>query len=151
LPSPAARVASVGLITSILARATSVPPSRLRRCVASPLILAALLVVAGILHFVATPTYERIVPRVLGHPRLLVQVSGLAEILLGALLAPPRTRRLGAWLTIALFVAVFPANVQMALDGGIKDAGFPANSAWLSWLRLPLQLPLIAWAYRYTR
>ncbi|PZS17629.1 MAG: DoxX family protein [Acidimicrobiales bacterium] len=115
------------------------------------MVLAAFLVAAGILHFVATSTYERIVPRVLGHPRLLVQVSGAAEILCGALLAPPRTRRLGAWLTIALFVAVFPANVQMALDGGLRGAGFPANSAIASWLRLPLQIPLIVWAHRFTR
>ncbi len=99
--------------------------------------LAAFLVAAGILHFVATSTYERIVPRVLGHPRLLVQVSGAAEILCGALLA--------------LFVAVFPANVQMALDGGLRGAGFPANSAIASWLRLPLQIPLIVWAHRFTR
>lgn len=133
------------------ARRVPVPSRRLRRSVASPLVLAAFLAAAGTGHFVASSIYERIVPRVLGHSRLLVQVSGMAEILAGALLALPRTRRLGAWFTIALLVAVFPANVQMALDGGIKDAGFPANSAVLSWLRLPFQVPLIAWAHRFTR
>jgi uncharacterized membrane protein len=52
---------------------------------------------------------------------------------------------------LVLFVVVWPANIQMALDGGIPGAGFPANSAVLSWLRVPLQLPLFVWAYRQTR
>jgi uncharacterized membrane protein len=49
------------------------------------------------------------------------------------------------------FVAVFPANVQMALDGGLAGAGSPANSAALAWLRLPLQIPLILWAISVAR
>jgi uncharacterized membrane protein len=50
-----------------------------------------------------------------------------------------------------LFVIVFPANVQMALDGGVRGAGFPANSARLAWIRLPLQVPLILWAISVAR
>ncbi len=70
-----------------------------------------------------------------------------------ALLALPRTRRFGAWATAALFVAVFPANVQMALDSGHADASasHPLNNAALAWLRLPLQLPLILWALSVRR
>ncbi|MGI8847358.1 MAG: DoxX family protein [Candidatus Dormibacteria bacterium] len=100
---------------------------------------------SGVLHFVAPEGYRRIVPRVIGHPNELVALSGGAELLCAALMAVPRTRRAGGFLTLALLVAVFPANVQMALDGGVRGAPFPLNSALGVWLRLPLQAPLI-WA-----
>jgi uncharacterized membrane protein len=120
---------------------------------ASRLALAALLLGTGSLHFVVTPSYERIVPRVLGpdNARTLVLVSGVAELAAGVLLTVPRTRRLGAGLAAALFVVVFPANVQMALDGGIAGAGFPLGSPVVAWLRLPLQIPLVWWALTLTR
>ncbi len=108
--------------------------------------LAGLLIGAGILHFVIPSVFEKIVPRWLGHPRAAVSASGVAEILVGALVAMPRTRRLGAWSALVLFVAVFPANVQMALDAGRPSDAYSVGA----WLRLPLQLPLIAWAYRHT-
>lgn len=102
---------------------------------------------AGALHFVIPSSYERIVPRGLGHARALVLMSGVVEIACGALLSQARTRRLGGWLTAGLLVGVFPANVQMALD-----AGAPAGlGAALAWLRLPLQVPLVAWALRQAR
>ena len=79
----------------------------------------------------------------------VVVVSGIAEVGCGVLLLIPRTRRLGARASALLLVAVFPANVQMALDGGDRTASFPANSALLAWLRLPLQAPLIWWALSF--
>lgn len=107
----------------------------------------ALLVGAGILHFVVPSFYEKIVPRVFGHARGIVYLSGLAELGTGVLLALPRTRRFGAWAALVLFVAVYPANIQMALD-----AGRPHDvESWGAWLRLPLQFPLFAWAHRHTR
>lgn len=108
---------------------------------------------AGTLHFVIPSSYARIVPRVLGadYARTLVLVSGAAEIAVGVLLIVPRTRRLGAWLTAGLLVVLFPANVQMALDGGIPGEGFPLGSPVLAWARLPLQVPLIWWALIHTR
>lgn len=106
---------------------------------------------AGVLHFVVPDPYRRIVPRALGHARMLVAVSGVVEMAAGTLLAVPRTRRIGAWVTVVLLVVVWPANVQMALDGGVAGASFPANSALLSWVRVPLQVPLLVWAYRQTR
>ena len=117
------------------------------------MVLAALLLGTGSLHFVVTSSYERIVPPVLGsdNARSLVLVSGAAQIAAGALLTVPRTRRLGAGLAAALFVVVFPANVQMALDGGITGAGFPLGSPVVAWLRLPLQVPLVWWALGHTR
>ena len=111
-----------------------------------PVLLGSLLVLAGVMHFVVPSAYQRIVPRVLGHSRALVFGSGAAQILTGLLLAWPRTRRLGGWFAAVLLVAVFPANVQMALDGGIPGKGFPLGSPALAWARLPLQVPLVAWA-----
>lgn len=109
--------------------------------------LVGLLIGAGILHFVVPSVYERIVPRVFTNPRAVVYWSGVAEIVTGTLVAIPRTRRLGAWSALVLFVAVYPANIQMAID-----AGRPHDAlSWGAWLRLPLQFPLFAWAYSHTR
>ena len=120
---------------------------------ASPYLLAGLLTFAGALHFTSPRPYERIMPAVFPDDshRPLVYASGAAELGCAALLAVRRTRRLGGWLTAALLVAVFPANVKMALDGGIAGAGFPLGSPVVAWLRLPLQLPLIAWAVGIAR
>lgn len=120
---------------------------------ASRLALAALLIGSGALHFLAPGSYERIVPRALGtsHAPTLVLVSGAAEIAAGALLTLDRTRRVGAGLAAGLFVVVFPANVQMALDGGVAGAGFPLGSPLVAWLRLPLQAPLVWWALTLAR
>ena len=102
--------------------------------------LAAFLAVAGAAHFVIPRPYERIVPEVFGDPALWVRWSGVAEIACAGLVAHPRTRRVGALIAAGLFVVVFPANVKMALDGGVP--------AGLAWARLPLQVPLVVWAYR---
>lgn len=120
---------------------------------ASPYLLAALLVGAGSGHFTATNRYAQIMPSILPESthRPLVQLSGVAEIACAALLAVRRTRRIGAAATTLLLVAVFPANVQMALDGGISGAGFPLGSPVVAWIRLPLQIPLIAWALSIAR
>ncbi len=107
--------------------------------------LAALLGAAGLAHFVATDAYAGIIPRALPAPRAWVYASGAAELVCAGLVAGPRTRRLGGWLTAGLFIAVFPANVQMALDGGIAGGGL-LGPPLIAWLRLPLQIPLIAWA-----
>jgi len=120
---------------------------------ASPYLLAAVLIGAGVGHFTATDRYAQIVPNALPQSthRALVQASGVAELLCAGLLVVRRTRRVGAAMTAALLVAVFPANVQMALDGGITGAGFPLGSPVVAWLRLPLQVPLIAWALSIAR
>ncbi len=109
--------------------------------------LAALLVMMGTLHFVVPGAFERLVPRYLGPARLWVFLSGAAEVLFGAALLPERTRRAGAWGAAATLVAVFPGNLQMAIAAGAPTT--PLNAA--IWLRLPLQVPLVAWAFRHTR
>ncbi len=108
--------------------------------------LAATMAASGISHFIVPGSYEQIVPGFLGAPGLWVGLSGVAELGCAALLLFRRTRCLGGWLTAGLLVAVFPANVQMAFDGGIAGKSFPLGSPVVAWLRLPLQVPLVAWA-----
>ena len=117
-------------------------------------LLAAFFVAAGIAHFTATAFFVHIVPPYLPAPALLVYVSGVCEIVLGLLVLLPATRQLAAWGLILLLIAVFPANVHMA----VHQVGFVDPPAWLPqptplglWLRLPLQGVLIAWAWWFTR
>jgi uncharacterized membrane protein len=112
-------------------------------------VLTVFMVGAGINHFSNPSPYVGMVPAELPHPALLVQISGVAEILGGLGLILPQTRRLAAWGLIALFVAIFPANLNMALNH--LPLGTTAVPVWALWARLPLQLVLIAWAYWLTR
>ena len=78
---------------------------------------------------------------------LLVILSGIAEIVCGLLLLFPITQNIGAYLTIALLVAVFPANIEMSRKYLVKKKkGF-----WWTILRLPLQVLLIWWAYQLVK
>ena len=101
---------------------------------------------AGANHFVSPEFYVQIMPPYLPWHLPLVWISGVAEILLGVLLLIPKTRQLASWGLVALLVAVFPANLHMALNDVMID-GAPAAPAWALWLRLPLQAVLIAWAW----
>jgi uncharacterized membrane protein len=101
-------------------------------------------IVAGVLHFVIPDAYESIVPRYLPARRALVYASGVAEIAGGLGAMNPRTRRLASRLNAATLVAVAPANVEMALHPE-RYPQVPGGRATLL-ARLPLQLPLVAWA-----
>lgn len=116
---------------------------------ASRRLLALFFVIAGVLHFVFAPDYMKIVPAWLPWHRTLVLLSGVCEIAGGLGVLVQRIRRWAGYGLIALCVAVLPANVQMLLDA--PAAG--ASTAWLTllWLRLPLQLLLIAWIWHATR
>ena len=116
---------------------------------ASRWIFAGIFVASGILHFAIPETYARIVPPMFPRPRLLVLISGGAEILGGVGLLVPRTRRAAAFGLAVLLVAVFPANIYMAV-AHVPSQGIMGNR-WLQWLRLPFQVPLICWAWHYTR
>ncbi len=109
----------------------------------SRLLLGAFFVAAGVLHFVKPDAYASIVPDALPRERELVYVSGIAEIVGGAGVLVPATRRLAGWWLIALLVAVFPANVNMAVNAD----RFRSVPEPLLWLRLPLQAVLIAWVW----
>lgn len=115
-------------------------PGRLRR--ASPFLLASLLTVTGVSHFAVPKAYAAIVPPQLPWAYGLVYASGVAELACAAGLAAPRTRRAAAWASAALLVAVFPANVQMALDAGGRSDAY----RWGTYARLPVQVPLLLWA-----
>jgi uncharacterized membrane protein len=136
-------------------RGTDGQPLEARGARRSRLGLAAFMVGGGVTHFVATAAYERIVPRWAGDARRVVLVSGAAELVCGTLLLSRRTGRLGAWLTAALLVAVFPANVQMALDAGTERQAVPdmpvGRFRSIALARLPLQLPLVGWAVRVAK
>lgn len=99
------------------------------------------LLVTGILHLVAPAGFASIVPGWLGSPTAWVVVSGLAELACAAGLVLPPTRRAAGFATAALFVVVFPANIQMAVDAFRGD-----GSLLVALVRLPLQVPLVLWA-----
>jgi len=97
------------------------------------------MIVAGLNHFVSPRVYESIMPDYLPAHRELVYASGVAEALSGLMTLHPRTRRAGGWGLIATLIAVFPANVDMALN----PEAFEQIPAAALWARLPLQLGLI--------
>jgi uncharacterized membrane protein len=115
-------------------------------------VMGPLYIIAGVMHFVVPELYVQIVPPFLPGRLALVYLSGVAEIAVGIGLLIPRTRRYAAWATIALLVAIFPANVYMATHGvvieGVPGGGDP--SQLVRWGRLPLQGVLILWAFWYT-
>lgn len=110
-------------------------------------IFGAAFIAAGVNHFLNTPFYVSIIPPYLPWPPVLVYISGLAEIGLGGLLLLERWSAFAGWGLIALLIAVFPANMHMALHSEL----YPWASPLGLWLRLPLQGVLIVWAYWYTR
>ena len=111
------------------------------------ILLALFFAGAGVNHFIRTGFYLRMMPSYVPFHLAMVQISGVAEIGLGILLLIPATIVPAAWGLIALLIAVFPANVQMALH----PETFPEFSPRSLWLRLPLQVVLIAWAFWNTR
>ena len=116
-------------------------------------VMAPAYIVAGVLHFVVPELYVQIIPPIFPAPLALVYLSGLAEIAVGIGLLVPRTRRYAAWATVALLVAIFPANVYMATHGVIIE-GMPGGgdpSELVRWGRLPLQGVLILLALWYTQ
>jgi uncharacterized membrane protein len=122
-------------------------PSRL-----APLSLAALLTSSGVIHFVRPTTFTDLVPSwVPGTAHQVVYASGAAELAVAALVAVPKTRKLGGYAAAALLVAVFPGNVKMALDGGLPGGEGPKVAKYLAYARLPLQLPLIRWGLRVAK
>ena len=125
---------------------------RRRRFPPAVLGLCAILAGSGVLHFAVPGPYRSIVPAPLRpQAAAVVALSGVCELLCAALLFSRRTRRLGAWVTAALFVAVYPANIQMALDSGLPHLPLALNRPTIAWLRLPLQIPLILWALALRR
>lgn len=117
----------------------SLTPRRILRGLA-----AAFFVAAGANHFITPHIYLGMMPPWLPAPEAMNVISGLAEILGGLGLLVPRLRRAAGWGLIALLIAVFPANLHVALQGSMPGTDF---SPTLLWLRLPFQLLFIAWIW----
>jgi uncharacterized membrane protein len=106
-------------------------------------------VLAGAMHFARPGLYKRIMPPWLPAPTALVYLSGLAEAAGGAALMRPATRRWGGWWLVATLVAIFPANVEMALHPD-RHADVPGGRTALL-ARLPFQGLFIWWVLRAAR
>lgn len=114
--------------------------------------MGILLVVTGIAHFVLAKSFDSIVPTFLpGSTRTWTYLSGVAELLIAVALFSPLTMKVGgtsirliaAYAALFLFIAVFPANIKMAIDW--------RNRSWIgqaiAYGRLPLQFGLFYWAW----
>lgn len=110
-------------------------------------LMSAFFFFAGIVHFLKPGVFLGIMPTFLPYPLQLVYISGACEILFAVLLAIPSTRHIGAWLIILLLIAVFPANIQMAITFFKEKNPY----LWVALLRLPLQFVMIWWAWLYTK
>jgi uncharacterized membrane protein len=112
-------------------------------------LFASIFIVSGFLHFFLPEPYLHIIPPFLPWPKMLLWVSGAAEILGGAGLLLRTFRRVAAYGLALLLLVVFPANVYMAV-AHVPFTGILGES-WVQWLRLPLQIPLILWALHYAK
>jgi len=112
-------------------------------------LLTLFMVAAGANHFINPDPYVGMMPAALPWHLELVWVSGVAEIAGGLGLILPATRRLAAWGLVVMLVAIFPANVNMAVNE--LPLGNDPVPVWALWARLPLQAALIAWAFWFTR
>ena len=106
----------------------------------------------GTLHFVIPRSFEAIMPPSLPMHREAVIVSGAAEIAGGLAVAHSRTRRLARWWLLTLLIAVFPANIHMAINPEqVKGLDLNTVPRWTLWARLPLQPLAMIWVWRATR
>jgi len=110
-------------------------------------LLALFFVLAGVNHFRDPEFYLRMMPPPLPWHSALHLVAGVFEILFGVMLLIPKYQRLAAWGLIALLVAIYPANIYMAMNPQL----FPEFSPTGLWIRLPFQFIFIAWAWWFTR
>ncbi len=110
-------------------------------------LLALLFILAGVNHFYDPGFYMRIMPPWLPWPSALHLIAGFFEFVFGVMLLIPRFQRWAAWGLIALLLAVYPANIHMA----VNHDQYPGLPMIFHWIRLPLQFVLIAWAWWFTK
>lgn len=106
-------------------------------------LVALAMVAIGSAHFFEPEPFVRIVPSVLPAPLALVYVSGFFEIVGGLGLLWSKTRQWASWGLITLYLAVFPANINMAVNEIQLEAG-GTMPVWAMWARLPFQALFIA-------
>jgi len=102
---------------------------------------------AGLNHFLSSQPYVAVVPPYIPEAALMVAISGAAEILGGIGVLVPRTRAFSAWGLTLMLITFLPVHINMCMH----PDHFPTIPLWAIWIRLPLQMPLIAWAWYYTR
>jgi uncharacterized membrane protein len=109
----------------------------------SLLLLAIFFIAAGVNHFLNPDTYLAMMPPALPFPKALNVISGAAEVLGGIGVLLPHYRRAAGWGLMALLLAVFPANIHVAMNGweGVDLA------PWVLWARLPFQILFMVWVY----
>jgi uncharacterized membrane protein len=110
-------------------------------------LLALLFILAGVNHFRVPEIYLGIMPPWLPWPSALHLIAGVFEFVFGVMLLIPRYQKWAAWGLIAVLLAVYPANIHMAVNHHL----YPQLSMIYHWIRLPLQFVLIAWAWWFTR
>jgi uncharacterized membrane protein len=115
--------------------------------------LAAFFTFTGAMHFLRPRFFEAIVPpSIEGRKKEVVAISGVAELAGAAMVLHPAARRPGRWWLLALLVAVFPANVHMALNPEqIRNLDMRKFPRWVLWARLPLQPLAMLWVWQATR
>ncbi len=116
-------------------------------------LLAAFFAFMGTMHFAIPRSFEAIVPKAVeARKREAVALSGVAEIAGAAMVLHPATRRLGRWWLLGLLLAVFPANIHMAVSPEqIRGLDLQKVPRWALWARLPLQPLAMVWVWRATR
>ena len=113
----------------------------------SIIIMSLFYIMAGTNHFINLDWYVRIVPPILPFKTAIVYISGILEIILGSLLIFPKTRFIAGWGLIILLVAVYPANIYVALTNGEAMDTTPM----IAWGRLPFQFVFIGLAYWHSK
>lgn len=113
----------------------------------SAYIIGIAFILAGANHFINPEFYLRMMPPVLPAHEVLNDVSGVTEIILGALLFIPKTKVMAAWGLIILLIAVYPANIYMAVEAGESIDVSPI----IAYIRLPFQFLFIWLVYRQTK
>jgi uncharacterized membrane protein len=117
----------------------------------SQTLVSAFFALAGSMHFVRPRAYEAIVPPYVPRHREVVVASGLAELAGAVAMVPAPTRRLARWWLIGVLVAVFPANVHMAINPEqVRGLDLNRLPRWALWARLPLQPLMMLWVWRAT-
>jgi uncharacterized membrane protein len=109
-------------------------------------LFALLFILAGMNHFRDPGFYLGIMPPYLPWPSALHLIAGFLEIVFGIMLLIPKYQKFGAWGLIALLIAVYPANIHMA----VNHQHYPNLPMAFHWIRLPLQFVMIAWAWWFT-
>ena len=113
----------------------------------SIIIMSLFYIMAGTNHFINPDWYVRIVPPIFPFKTAIVYISGILEIILGSYLIFPKTRFIACWGLIILLVAVYPANIYVALTNGEAMDITPL----IAWGRLPFQFVLIGFAYWHSK